>query len=135
MQRDLVATIAILAALALGPLGASAVKAQSFSDAGAVRIKGDVTAVELDVQQATLAQVMTALGRFGIHYRSSVALSDAVSGTYVGSLDRVLSRILDGYNYAIGHNDAKLDVIVVGRYGEQALPAPPIIPIRQRPSD
>jgi len=134
MQRNLM-MIAVLAALALCPLGASEVKAQSFSDTGAVRIKGDVTALELDVHQATLADVMTALRRFNIRCQSSVALNDAVSGTYAGSLDHVLSRVLDGYNYTIRHNQAELDVIVVGRSGERASPAPLIIPIRQRPSD
>jgi hypothetical protein len=102
IQRDLM-MVAVLAALAFGPLGASEVKAQSFSDTGAVRIKGAVTAPELDVHQATLADVMTALRRFNIRCQSSVALNDAVSGTYAGSLDQVLSRVLDGYNYTIRH--------------------------------
>jgi hypothetical protein len=135
MRRDLVSTIAVLAALALDPIGASTVEAQVNAGTDAVRITGDVTALELDLHQATLAQVMSALGRFNIRYRSSVALNDIVSGTYAGSLDRVLSHMLDGYDYAIRHNDAKLDVIVIGRSGEHALPAPLIIPIRQRPSD
>lgn len=118
MHRNVVPAITVVAALALGPLGASNVKAQENPDAGAVRIKGDVTALELDVHHATVGQVMTALARFNIHYRSAVALNDVMSGTYAGALGRVLSLVLADYNYAIRRNDAKLDVIVVGRHGE-----------------
>jgi hypothetical protein len=135
MQRDLVSTIAVVTALALGPFAASIVKAQGNADSAAVRVKGDVTALELDLHEATLAQVMSALSRFNIRYRSAVALNEVMSGTYAGSLGRVLSRILDGYNYAIRHSDAKLDVIVVGRSGGRASATPPVIPIRQRRSD
>jgi hypothetical protein len=135
MCRDRVLTFVVLAALTFCPLSASTVQAQSNSDARAVRIKGDVTALELDLHQATLAQVMTALGRFNIRYRSPVTLNDPMNGTYAGSLGRVLSLVLDDYNYAIRRNDAELIVIVIGRRGQQASPAPLIIPIRRRPSD
>jgi hypothetical protein len=135
MHRNLVSAIAVLATLALGPLGASNLKAQVYSGVEAVRIEGAVTALQLDLHEATLAQVMSALGRFNIRYRSAVVLDDVKSGTYAGSLEHVLSRLLDGYDYAIRHDDATLDVIVIGRSGEQAQPAPLIIPIRQRPSD
>ena len=47
----------------------------------------------------------------------------------------VLSRVLSGYDYAIKTDNEKLEVIVVGRSGDQAVPAPIVIPIRRRPSD
>lgn len=36
-------------------------------------------------------------------------------------------RLLAGYNYAIKQGDAEIDVIIVSRYGEQAIPAPIIV--------
>ena len=82
---------------------------------------------QLDVHQATLADVLTALGRFNIQYRSQVVLNKMVDGTYAGPLGHVLSRLLAGYNYAIKQGDAEIDVIIVSRHGEQAIPAPIIV--------
>jgi hypothetical protein len=132
MYRRVGTAAAFLAALVFGALAAQSLRAQDGSN---VRITGDAAALQLDVHQATVADVLTALGRFNIQYRSQSALNTMVDGTYTGSLNRVLSRVLDGYNYAIKQSDAKLEVIVVGRRGEQASPAPVIIPVRRRPSD
>jgi hypothetical protein len=79
------------------------------------------------VQQTTIADVLSALESFNIRYRSSIALNDVVNGTYAGPPGRVLSRLLVGYNYAIKQGDAEIDVIIVSRYGEQAIPAPIIV--------
>jgi hypothetical protein len=132
MYRRLELTAACLAAFVVSVCAAQASLAQ---DGTGVRIKGDAAALELNVHQATLAEVLTALGRFNIQYRSQSALNGMVDGTYAGSLGHVLSRVLDGYNYVIKQSNAKLEVIVIGRRGEQASPAPIIIPVRRRPSD
>jgi hypothetical protein len=79
------------------------------------------------VHQARLADVLTALARFNIRYRSPVVLNKVIDGTYGGPLGHVLSRLLAGYNYAIKQDDAEIDVIIVSRYGEQAIPAPIIV--------
>jgi hypothetical protein len=132
MYRRVIPLAACLAALVFCLLAAQSLHAQDGSN---VRITGDAGALQLDVHRATLAEVLTALGRFNIRYRSQSALNGVIDGTYGGSLAHVLSRVLDGYNYAIKQSDAKLEVIVVGRRGEQASPAPVIIPVRRRPSD
>ena len=124
MYRRLEPAAACLAALMVSVLAAQSLHAQ---DGANVRIKGDAGALQLDVHQATLAEVLTALSRFNIRYRSQSALNGVIDGSYGGSLAHVLSRVLDGYNYAIKQSDAKLDVIVVGRRGEQASSAPIII--------
>jgi hypothetical protein len=92
-----------------------------------IRIEGDVAALHVEVQQTTIADVLSALESFNIRYRSSIALNDVVNGTYAGPPGRVLSRLLVGYNYAIKQGDAEIDVIIVSRYGEQAIPAPIIV--------
>jgi hypothetical protein len=130
MYRRLDPTAAALAFLFFGIL-ATAALAQGSSN---IRIKGDASALELDVHQASLADVLTALARFNIRYRSQSALNGTLDGTYAGSLSHVLARVLDGYNYAIKQNDTAREVIVVGRSG--AVPAGPMmVPARRRSSE
>jgi hypothetical protein len=129
MHRRIAPTFAVLATLVSGVVAAQALHAQDGAAAGteAVRVKGDAKALELDVHQARLADVLTALARFNIRYRSPMALNDVIDGTYVGPLGHVLSRLFAGYNYAIKQGDAEIDVIIVSRQGEQAIPAPVIV--------
>jgi hypothetical protein len=129
LEPPMVFMVAFLVALAFALFAAEAVKAQDGSAGGAepVRIEGDAKTLELDVHRATLAQVLTALGRFNIRYRSPLTLNDVIDGSYGGSLGHVLSRVLVGYNYAIKQSDAKVEVIVVSRHGEQAIPGPIIV--------
>jgi hypothetical protein len=109
------------------------------SDVGSasVRVRGDAAAVRLDARRTTIASVLAALSAaFDISYRSPIALDEEINGTYAGSLRRVISRVLDGYNYVIEQNDAKLDVIILGRRGERAvpvaMPVDPFHPLRER---
>ena len=128
MHLRLAPPIALLAVLALAPFVARAALGETVSaEDAAVRVKGDAKALELDVHQARLADVLTALARFNIRYRSPAVLNKVIDGTYAGPLGQVLSRLLAGYNYAIKQDDAEIDVIIVSRYGEQAIPAPIIV--------
>jgi hypothetical protein len=125
-------TAAVFAALVFGALATQALHAQGGS---AVRISGDATALQLDVHQATLADVLTALGQFNVRYRSQSALNGTIDGTYAGSLGHVLTRVLDGYNYAIKQSDSTREVIVIGRSGQQVPPGPAMVPVRKRSSE
>ena len=129
MHRRIAPTFAVLASLVSGVVAAQALHAQDGAAAGteAVRVKGDAKALELDVHQARLADVLIALARFNIRYRSPAVLNKVIDGTYAGALGHVLSRLLAGYNYAIKQGDAEIDVIIVSRHGEQAIPAPIIV--------
>ena len=107
-------------------------------DSGAVRVRGDMAAVRIDARRTTIAGVLSALNAaFGMSYRSSIVLDEEITGTYAGPLRRVISRVLDGYNYVIEQDDAKLAVIILGRRGERAVPvARPVVdpfhPLRER---
>jgi hypothetical protein len=106
-------------------------------DGGAVRVRGDITAVRIDARRTTIADVLAALNAaFDMSYRSSIVLDVEINGTYAGSLRRVISRVLDGYNYVIKQDDAKLAVIIFGRRGERAvpvaMPVDPFHPLRER---
>jgi hypothetical protein len=112
--------------------------APMFDIGGAsVRVRGDMAAVRLDTRRTTISEVLAALNAaFGMSYRSSIVLDEEINGTYAGSLRRVISRVLDGYNYVIKQDDGKLDVIILGRRGERAVPVAtpldPFHPLRER---
>jgi len=100
-----------------------------------LRIEGDAAALHVEVQQTTLAEVLSALESLNIRYRSSTGLDEVVDGTYAGPLGHVVARLLNGYNYATKQDGSRLDVTIFGKRGEFAVPAPIVIPIRRRPSD
>jgi hypothetical protein len=107
------------------------------ASAGAVRVRGDAAAVRLDAHRTTIADVLAALNTsFDLSYSSWIVLDEEINGTYTGSLKRVIARVLDGYNYVIKQDNAKLDIIVLGKRGERsvpvAAPADPFHPLRER---
>jgi hypothetical protein len=97
-----------------------------------VRIQGDAAAVRLDVRQTRIADVLSALSKFDIVFQSRIRLDEIRNGTYAGSLDYVISRLLDGYDYVIKQDKAKFEVSIYDKHGGQAVPAPVSIPNRRR---
>jgi hypothetical protein len=135
--------VAFLAALLFGVSAMYGLQAQTGAGVEAavpiperggssLRIKGDVAALHVEVRQTTIADVLSALA---VRYHASVSLDEVIEGTYAGSLAHVVSRVLDGYNYATKQSAPNFEVIIFGRRGESAVPAPIIIPVRRRPSD
>jgi hypothetical protein len=101
---------------------------------GSLHLQGNTAAVRLDVRQARISEVLSALGTaFNMQYRSSITLDEIVNGTYAGSLRHVILRLLDGYNYVLKQNDASLDLVIVSERGERAIaaPIPAAMPIRR----
>jgi hypothetical protein len=105
------------------------------SGGNSLRIKGDAAALHIDVKQTTIADVLSALESFDVRYRSSIGLGEVLNGTYAGSLGHVVSRLLNGYNYATKQDGSRLEVTIFGKRGEFAVPAPVLIPVRPRHSD
>jgi hypothetical protein len=104
-----------LAAFALAfTLGASATPLRA-----AVSVNGNSASVHLEASNATLSEVLSALeSAFSVRHRTSVPLDQAISGTYRGPLRRVLSRVLDGFNYYLADTaDGRMEITVVGRPG------------------
>jgi hypothetical protein len=147
MNPALKPTVACLTVLVLGLFGMQRLCAQDGPDgaalsqltaqrgAGSLHIDGDAAALHVEVQQTTIADVLSALETFNIRYRSSIGLDETLNGTYAGSLGHVVARLLNGYNYATKQNGSRLEVTIFGKVGEFAVPAPIVIPIRRRPSD
>jgi hypothetical protein len=93
-----------------------------------VRVNGDATALRIDASQSQVAEVLSALGPT-LHVRVAawVALDKRINGSFAGSLDQVLSRVLEGYNYVVKRGKAETEVIVVGARG-RAIAAEPLKP-------
>jgi hypothetical protein len=102
------------------------------SDASLLHVQGTPAAVHLEVRQTTIAQVLAALmTAYDMSYSASIPLERLLDGTYTGSLRRVVSRVLQGYNFAIEQENAKLTVVIFDKGGEQAIAAPRQHPVSE----
>jgi hypothetical protein len=96
-----------------------------------VSVHGDITAVRIDASQASVSQVLAAVGSaFNIRTRTSTSLDSPINGTYTGSLSEVMSRVLDGYNYVVKNQDGSIEITIFGRRGTQPVAAEPPPPPR-----
>jgi hypothetical protein len=88
-----------------------------------VHVEGNLSALRLTAGGDALSDVLSAFGRLSspVTTRTSVPLNDEISGAYSGSLSRVVSRLLDGYNYVIKQDSGVTEIIVFGRRGEAAV--------------
>ena len=67
-----------------------------------VHVSGVVDALTVETREASVEEVLSALrASFDLKYRTSDALNRLVSGTYTGSLQRVVARLVDGQNYVM----------------------------------
>jgi len=102
-----------------------------------VHVAGDPEAVRVDASDAQIEEVLAALGQtFGLQHRSSGPLTRRVTGTYEGSLPRIVRRLLDGYDFVMKTGSANLEVVVIGVAPPEARPGmlPPPQPAVQMPA-
>lgn len=79
------------------------------------RITGEPDAVRVEVRNAPVEEVMAALRTsFGLRYHGTVSTSRRITGTYEGSLQRVVTRLLDGYNFVMKTGPGGIEVVVYG---------------------
>jgi hypothetical protein len=79
------------------------------------QVRGSLEAVTVNVQNSSIAEILAALNnRFGVRYRSSANLERRVSGTYTGSLQQVVARVLAGYNFFVKAGEGVVDITVLG---------------------
>ncbi len=110
------AAILLGAALAVAP---TPVRAE-------MQVRGSPEAVRIEARDAPVEEILAALSRaFGMHYQLSTNLDKRLSGTYVGPLRRVVTRILDGYNFILKTDNGSIVVTVLGTPGAAAAAAVP----------
>jgi len=98
-----------------------------------LQLQGDAAELQLNLHQKTGTDALFALRTaFHVKYRSLIALNEPIDGTYAGSLEHVIARVLNGYNYVIKQDPTKLDVIIFGKASDRAVANPGLIPLRQR---
>ena len=110
----------------LGPI-LVALSAWSFGNTARaeVRVEGTVQDVHISAKDAAIADVLAALrAKFCFRYRSSIPLDLAASGTYSGSLQRVIGRLLDRYDHVITVNRDGVEAIIVGSKSDRTIVAP-----------
>ena len=89
---------------------------------GEVRVQGNVKSLRIDVSQSQIAEALSELGKgMNVHYKTSIALDRVIDGSYSGTLEQIVSRLLDGYSYWIKRRDTTIEIVVVGIRGEYAV--------------
>jgi|SRR5579872_2511004 len=91
----------------LGVLSSTAIASTSVS--------GTADFVTVDAQNTSIKEILSALGqKFRLQVDSSANLDKTISGSYHGSLGRVVVRLLEGYNFILRTNQDELQVTVLG---------------------
>jgi hypothetical protein len=92
------------------------------------KVEGTAEALRIETSDTPIQEVLASLrDAFKFEYRTSVPLDQPISGAYQGSLQRVLSRILDGYDFILKKSSGKIELIILGRKGFSD-PSQPIAP-------
>jgi hypothetical protein len=87
-----------------------------------VQVRGTQQAVSVNAQNASVEEILSAIrNAFGVRYRSSINLQQETTGTYEGSLYRVLQRILESYDFIVKTSEAGTEITIFGK--GNALPA------------
>jgi hypothetical protein len=103
------------AAILLGALLGAGLAIAPTSVRAELQVRGNPQAVRIEARDTPVEEILAALDRaFGMHYQLLANLDKRVSGTYVGPLPRVLTRILDGYNFILKTDNGSIAVTVVG---------------------
>src|SRR5262249_28302002 len=89
--------------------------AVSSTVAAELKVGGNVNAVTVEMRDASVTEVLSVLGTtFGQRIRISKDIDRIVSGTYRGSLQRVIARLLAGSDYVATYSADGIDIIVIG---------------------
>ena len=97
-----------------------------------IRVQGPADHVRVEARDATVAEILAALGdRFALRY-SGVTGSRSLTASFEGPLRNVVSRTLDGYNFVIKSHGDGLEVIVLSTKSPFAMPPVAVQVKRQR---
>jgi hypothetical protein len=85
---------------------------------GDVRIERTETTVRVTTSKDTVADVLAAFcATLDVRYRTSIPLDRVVSGTYSGSVTKIIGRLLDGHDFVIKSDGGLIDVTVYAGRG------------------
>ena len=108
MLREIPARVLVPAILLASLVYANSVRAE-------VGISGPSEAIQFEVRDAPVQEVLPALrASFGLQYRAVGVLDRRISGTYEGSLQRVVRRVLEGYDFIVKTDSGTVEVMLIG---------------------
>ena len=85
----------------------------TVSSKAELRISGQRDSLTVEAQDTTLRDILEALHRrFAFEYHARAHLEQTVTGTYAGSLQHVLSRVLAGRDYTMRLSSRGVDVVL-----------------------
>jgi hypothetical protein len=98
----------------------------SFPTRAEVEVQGTSASVQVIARNAKLSEVLEALTEKleGLRSKETTNLDERISGSYKGTVDDVLGRILRGYDYIITDRGTAIHILVVGK----SAGAPAIVP-------
>jgi hypothetical protein len=86
-----------------------------------VRVEGAIDSLRIEIRDGSVHEALTALSaKFGVRVLNSAALDQPISGTYQGSLQQVVARLLAGHNYVATYSatNAKIRIFDPGDSGK-----------------
>jgi hypothetical protein len=89
------------------------------------RLTGQVDAIRMEARDASIEDVLTALGAtYGLRFSTQTPLGAHITGTFTGPLLKVVAQVLGGYDYVSKSTNGAVEVAVVGVVGDrQAVPS------------
>jgi hypothetical protein len=96
-----------------------------------VVVTGPAESVSVEARNASVEEVLAALAKsFGVRYRTKTPLARRLNGSYAGSLDRVVRRILEGHDFFVKTGPEGLEVVVIGQAGVPQSGGAPAMAVR-----
>ena len=94
----------------------------------AVRVEGSPNSLSLQVENAPISEVLSALG-VKLRNRAPSDFTRIKTGAYSGTLRQVLARLLDGYDYIITDSGDNIQVVVLGASAAFGTAPGPVAPV------
>jgi hypothetical protein len=79
------------------------------------QVRGTPQAVVVEAQNATVQEILIALSdAFEVQFRSAANLDKRLTGTYEGTLQQAVSRVLKGYDFVVKSGRSGLEITLLG---------------------
>jgi hypothetical protein len=79
------------------------------------QVRGTPQAVVVEAQNATVQEILIALSdTFEVQFRSAANLDKRLTGTYEGTLQQAVSRVLKGYDFVVKSGRSGLEITLLG---------------------
>jgi hypothetical protein len=79
------------------------------------QVRGTPQAVVVEAQNATVQEILIALSdTFEVQFRSAANLDKRLTGTYEGTLQQAVSRVLKGYDFVMKSGRSGLEITLLG---------------------